>query len=353
MGRVHERVAAPLVPEPAVVLDQLAHDGALRVPHGETAAEHRREAQQVELGRQLAMVAFGRLLQLMEMVGEGLLGLPGRAVDALQHRPLLVAAPVRAGHLLQLEMAEPARRRHVRTDAHVDEIVGVAVHADHAVGRHLGGVLVVDATGGRLDLLDDLDLVGLVGEELLRVGHRHLRPRERLVGLDDLAHPRLDPAEVVVAERGSAREFEVVVEAVLDGRADRELGAREQLRDGLGHHVRRRVAQHVPAGVGVARDDRHDITVVELGREIDLLAVDRRGDGRLPQPAADGRGQVERRGGSVELTLGAIGERDRDRGHRRPRIRRQRRRPTDVRFRTPADSIVSTRLAVRPAIVGH
>ena len=42
-------------------------------------------------------------------------------------------------------------------------------------------------------------------------------------------------AEVVVGERAPAGQVEVVVEAVLDGRADRVLGPGEQLRDRLGH----------------------------------------------------------------------------------------------------------------------
>ena len=42
----------------------------------------------------------------------------------------------------------------------------------------------------------------------------------------------------------AAGQLEVVVEAVLDRRADGELGAREQVEHRLGQHVRRRVAQH-------------------------------------------------------------------------------------------------------------
>ena len=53
-----------------------------------------------------------------------------------------------------------------------------------------------------------------------------------------------------VSGRGSS---EVVVEAVVDGRPDAELGAREQVQDRLGHDVRGRVAHRVElaAGAGV------------------------------------------------------------------------------------------------------
>ena len=52
-------------------------------------------------------------------------------------------------------------------------------------------------------------------------------------------------------------QLEVVVEAVLDHRADGVVGARPQPEHGLGQHVGGRVAQHVPAGVGVGGDDGH------------------------------------------------------------------------------------------------
>ena len=120
--REHELVAAVLVALPAVVLDQLAHDGALGVPDGEPAAELVREAEQVELGGELAVVALLGLGELVEVGLQRRVGLPRRAVDALQHRALLVAPPVGAGDLLQLEVAEAAGRRHVRALAQVDEL---------------------------------------------------------------------------------------------------------------------------------------------------------------------------------------------------------------------------------------
>src|SRR3712207_8658124 len=52
---------------------------------------------------------------------ERLLRLPCGAVDALQHRPLLVATPVRAGNALQLERGHPLRRRDVRPTTRSEE----------------------------------------------------------------------------------------------------------------------------------------------------------------------------------------------------------------------------------------
>ena len=143
--------------------------------------------------------------------------------------------------------------------------VGVAVHADHAALPHLCGVLVVDTTVslGRLDALDDLDLVRLVGEQCLGLGHRHLGAHERLIRLDDLTHLRLDAFEVVVAERGAAGEFEVVVEAVLDGGSDGELRTREQAGHRLSQHMGGRVAEHMAPFVRAGRDDRHHGAIME------------------------------------------------------------------------------------------
>ena len=165
--RVDELVAARLVALAAVVLHQLADDGPLRMPDGETATELAREAEQVEVGGQPPMVALGRFGELLEVGAQCGGGLPGRAVDALQHRTVLVAAPVRPGDLLQLEVPEPSGRGDVRALAQVDELGAVAIHADRAAGGDLAGVELVGAISGPLDPLDDLQLVGLVGEDLV------------------------------------------------------------------------------------------------------------------------------------------------------------------------------------------
>ena len=95
----------------------------------------------------------------------------------------------------------------------------------------------------------------------------------RLVGVDLLARPLaallqlardlgLDLLEVVLADR--LRELEVVVEAVLDRRADRDLHARVETPDRLGEQVRGRVPEHVER-VGVVLVARRD--------DLDLLPV--------------------------------------------------------------------------------
>lgn len=108
---------------PAHVGDQfLEQRPAIRVP------KHRArplllEVEEVHLPAEPAMVALLGLLQAMEIGGKLLLVVPGRAIDAGQHRVVAVTAPIGAGHLHQLEgIADPARGRHVRPAAEVEPL---------------------------------------------------------------------------------------------------------------------------------------------------------------------------------------------------------------------------------------
>ncbi len=120
--RVDELVARLLVALARVVLHHPPDRAALRVEHREARADLVGEREQVELGAELAVVALLGLLEAVQVLLERGLRFPRGAVDALEHRALLVAPPVRAGDLGELERAEPLRRRHVRTTAQVDEL---------------------------------------------------------------------------------------------------------------------------------------------------------------------------------------------------------------------------------------
>ncbi len=109
-----------------------------------------------------------------------------------------------------------------------------------------------------VDGIDDLELVGLVGELDTSIVDRDLLAHERLALLHQLAHARLDALEVVASER--FLDVEVVVEPILDRRSDGPLGAGKQLGDGLGHDVRGRVTKDESSRIGVGVDglDGHD-----------------------------------------------------------------------------------------------
>src|SRR5208282_2052027 len=100
--------------------DQRAVEGpALRVPEDHALALFL-DVEEVHGRAQFAMVALLRFLEPLEVgVEVGLAG-PGGAVDALQLSVPLVAAPVGAGELGQLErLADVTRGRQVRSAAEV------------------------------------------------------------------------------------------------------------------------------------------------------------------------------------------------------------------------------------------
>ena len=298
-GRVDEVVARLDVTLPRVVLHDPADRAALRVEDREPGTDLVREREQVELRAELAVVAALGLLEPVQVLLERLVALPRGPVDALEHRALLVAPPVRARDLGQLERAELAGGRDVRAAAQVDVGDGavgaeVLVDADRAVAHDLARVVLVGRT--RADVADDLLLVRLVREQLEPAVEVVLLADERLVLGDDLADARLDALEVRVREVPAVGELEVVVEAVRDRRADRVLRSREQVEDRLGHHVRdvewRRTSRPSSEfAVMIAT-----VASCSIGRvEVHLVAVDRGRDRSLGQPLADRRRDVTRR----------------------------------------------------------
>ena len=81
----------------------LDHHAAVRQPQRQARAHFIIEHEDFQLLAQLAMIALLGFFQLMEIVLELLRILPGRAVDALEHLVVLIAAPVRARNGHQLE----------------------------------------------------------------------------------------------------------------------------------------------------------------------------------------------------------------------------------------------------------
>jgi len=167
-----------------------------------------------------------------------------------------------------------------RSFQHTSPVAGVQVVVDGELPRtnfdtgSFGGL-------GRAALeLDELQLVRLVSEFCSSVLVGDGTPGEALALLDDLLHPLFDAFEIVRSERLS--DVEVVVEAVLDRRADTQLGFGEQFLDGLGEHVGARVAQDRASLFRVDADFLHHIAVGELVGEVSRLPVDQRGDHGSP-----------------------------------------------------------------------
>ena len=236
------------------------------------------KVEEVEVHSQAAVVPPLRFLEPLDVRVEVGLREEGRAVDPRQLRVVLVAAPVRAREAGELDRLDRLRVLQVRAAAEVGEIA-LRVERDVALGR-----------------VDELDLVvlALLREQLLRVlrGDLLAFPGAALLQLSpDLG---LDLLERVLADR--LRELEVVVEAVLDRRADGDLRPGVEPPDGLGQEVRGRVAQHVQRVrvVRVARrQDLDRLPVLERKAEVLDIAVRPDQDRILSQSRPDRGGRVE------------------------------------------------------------
>src|SRR5436853_1467728 len=134
--------------------------------HRQPRADLLGEREQVELDTELSVVAPLGFDEPVQMLFECRLRLPRRAVDALEHRALLVAAPVGAGDLRELEDTDPAGRRDMRAATQVDEahvtVIDVPVHRHARSPTRLARILCRCIAGTYF--LDDLALVRLIRE---------------------------------------------------------------------------------------------------------------------------------------------------------------------------------------------
>ncbi len=166
------------------------------------------EAKKTQLAAQPAVVALPSHLQPLQV----LLQLLGRresgAVDAGEHGVLAVAAPVGPGYGQQPHRPDPAAVGYVRSPAQVEKLS-----------------LPVDAYGGLVrQIVDEFELVGLVGKKHERLLLADLAPLEWLTHGEKALDLFRDSGKVVLSHR--LGELEIVVEAVLDRRADGDFGAR-------------------------------------------------------------------------------------------------------------------------------
>ena len=251
------------------------------------------EVEQVHLLADAAVVAPVRLLQHMEVGVEFLLVAPRGAVDARQHGVPMIAAPIRAGDLHQLERgADIGGRPHMRAAAQVQPIA-LAVQRDGLAARQV---------------VDDLGLVFLAlvleqADGVVTIDHLAGEP---FTPCHDLAHLRLDRAEILRCERFVPGE--VVIESVSYRRPDGNLGARIQLLHRLGQHMRRVMADQFQR-ISIPTGDEHDIGVaLDLGGQIDQLAIELHGEGRAGEARADRFRHRRAHHRPVETAHGFIGQ---------------------------------------------
>src|SRR3546814_1134535 len=122
------------------------------------------------------------------------------------------------------------------------------------------------------------------------------------------AHALFDRGQVVGRERVLAPD--VVVEALVDDRADHHLRVRVQLLDRVADQVRGGVADDLDALLVLRRDDLQRGVMVDDVTGVDQVAVDLAGHGGLGKARAARLGDVPDGDGFVELAAAAVWERD-------------------------------------------
>ncbi len=191
------------------------------------------------------MVTLLGFLQLPEIILQLLGILPGRAIDALEHLVVLIAAPVGTGNRHQLEriLLDLLRVFHVRPAAQVRERV-VLVDRDFRLFLQWIAIFIEAAF---FETFDQFQFIGLVGKDFLRFISRENRLLELVLALDDLAHPLFDLLQIL--RREVARQVKVIVKTVLDRGADRVLGLGEHFQHSLRHDMRGGVTDFIEMGL--------------------------------------------------------------------------------------------------------
>ena len=168
------------------------------------------------------------------------------------------------------------------------------------------------------DAGNDLGLVVLA--QALEIGHgfvaRQHAALHRLVLGGEFGHALLDRRQILGRER--ALVGEVVEEAVLDHRADGDLGIGKQLLDRIGQQVGGRVTDHIQTiGILGGDDGQLGVLLYQVAGVDDLggvTAADLAGQRGLGQARAYRSGNIGHGDRAGILALGTIGERDVDHG---------------------------------------
>ncbi len=158
------------------------------------------------------------------------------------------------------------------------------------------------------DRVHQLDLEGFAfaGEEFLGLVAAPDLLGERLICGDDLAHLRLDLLQIAGSETLLA--VEVVIEAVVDDRADGDLRAGEQFLYRVGHHMGGVVADEFQRFRVIASDDLDRGILRNWVYQIGQLAVDGERHGFLGQGFGDAGSQFRAGDTGLVFALGAVGK---------------------------------------------
>ena len=169
---------------------------------------------QVKLLTDLTVVALRCFFQAQQMGVERLFIRPRGAINTLQHLIVAIAAPVGASGFHQFEMMAETHVRHVRPTAHVD-VLFMMIQAGPVIMSNI--------------LIKDRHFIGLAA---LHEGFTRFMPADFflddvVVFLGKLVHTFFERIEVFLGQR--TIDINIIIEAVIDNRADSHFGVRPQL----------------------------------------------------------------------------------------------------------------------------
>src|SRR5713226_7947879 len=230
------------------VFDNFADQAALGMPKDQARTGFVLNAEEFELGAELAMIAAFGLFEAMEVFVQLFFCEEAGGVNALELGIALLAFPVGAGDVHEFEGLDALGGRNVWAAAEVDELAGGVEGDDGLYSFFLDELALEDLVG----FFVELEGFGL-GDELALVG-------EVLSG--ELVHLGFDSCEVVGGERFVAEEF--VEEAGVDGRTNAEFDVGIQLHDRGGEQMRGGMAED-KKGVGILFGEDLELDVVVEG----------------------------------------------------------------------------------------
>ncbi len=205
------------------------------MPEDQASAGLFLDREEIEFLAEFAVIAFGCFLELLQMRVEFFLRIPSRAVDALQHCVVLVAAPVCARHAGEFQRADFAGGMRVAAAAEVREAADRVQRDRFTLGN----------------LLREFDLVRVAVESLDCLLARDPLARHLVIRFDDLVHASFEALEVLGRKR--LLPVEIVIEPVLDGRSNGRFCIGKQVLNGIGEHVRCGMTQFRQGSAAVGR----------------------------------------------------------------------------------------------------
>ena len=239
-----------------------------------------------------------RFFQHVQVSFQVFLAGKGRTVDPLEHLVVLISPPVGTGDAHELEGFHPAGRRAVRAGAQVRE-VSLGVGADHCIFRQV---------------FDQFHFVRFIFSLEFGQGFRsgQFFPDQGIVGFD-LAHFFFNGPQIFRREHMVA--VQVVVEALFNGRPDGELGAREQMLDGLGHHMGGRMADGMEPFFTVRGNEFHFGIMIQGIAQVFVFPIYFGQECGLPQFLVQALGNGQQGAAGFEFFHAAVGQADFDARH--------------------------------------